>query len=552
MKHYTKQITAFAVLSLFASAANAQTDTYSDTINDLNALAIGDLPTEITDVVDDINGYLTFEENKNTNLVGAVTVAEGVVTSREAVVTGLQTDATDKQTEINDAITNDPTDPNIPVLQAELVVIQDNIAIAQGEVAVAEAGLQTANTAVQNSDIKIALYNSVLVPETGTIAVAEAEAAAAAQTITDAITDFSTPNSSPDGLEGVIEEIESVTAGDPTDVTTAIVDANNVFQGIGVDAATVGNIQDLIIAIDTQLPSLPPITAVDQATAIADVTNGTYERVAIAVNAAGITTLNGDDTVIGSVASQVATNSTADQQYARDQDVLNSTADQQYAREYTDDLANGAVQTNTNDISALTETVFSDDLEAGSVGIAGVVEKRADGTIKLGENSFLLDDTTTSHVLTATNDGTGITATEIILGGNAPGTTETESVDIRVANDLFVDGDLNIAGLTGDVASRINSNSSAIANNSSRIASNKEDIEQNTRGIAMVAALQHTTVLPGMNNAFDLSAAHFEGETGLALNYARRINENVQVNFGAASTTDFDESVIKAGIGVQW
>ncbi len=107
-------------------------------------------------------------------------------------------------------------------------------------------------------------------------------------------------------------------------------------------------------------------------------------------------------------------------------------------------------------------------------------------------------------------------------------------------------------GLFGDVASRINSNSSAIANNSSRIASNKEDIEQNTRGIAMVAALQHTTVLPGMNNAFDLSAAHFEGETGLALNYARRINENVQINFGAASTTDFDESVIKAGIGVQW
>ena len=210
------------------------------------------------------------------------------------------------------------------------------------------------------------------------------------------------------------------------------------------------------------------------------------------------------------------------------------------------------MKTNTDGITALNETVFSDDLEAGSVGIAGVVEKRADGTIKLGENSFLLDDTTTSHVLTATNDGTGITATEIILGGNAPGTTETESVDIRVANDLFVDGDLNIAGLTGDVASRINSNSSAIANNSSRIASNKEDIEQNTRGIAMVAALQHTTVLPGMNNAFDLSAAHFEGETGLALNYARRINENVQINFGAASTTDFDESVIKAGIGVQW
>ena len=81
---------------------------------------------------------------------------------------------------------------------------------------------------------------------------------------------------------------------------------------------------------------------------------------------------------------------------------------------------------------------------------------------------------------------------------------------------------------------------------------NRADIDRNARGIAMVAALQHTTVLPGMTQALDLSAAHFEGETGLALNYARRINENVQINFGAAATTDFDESVIKGGIGWQW
>ena len=123
--------------------------------------------------------------------------------------------------------------------------------------------------------------------------------------------------------------------------------------------------------------------------------------------------------------------------------------------------------------------------------------------------------------------------------------------------DLAIQADVDQNEFDSDAAdfalgSRIDNNASAIANNSSRIASNKEDIEQNTRGIAMVAALQHTTVLPGMTNAFDLSAAHFEGETGLALNYARRINENVQINFGAASTTDFDESVIKAGIGVQW
>ena len=92
----------------------------------------------------------------------------------------------------------------------------------------------------------------------------------------------------------------------------------------------------------------------------------------------------------------------------------------------------------------------------------------------------------------------------------------------------------------------------ADTNLQSQISKNREDIDANTRGIAMVAALQHTTVLPGMTHALDISGAHFEGETGMALNYARRINDNVQINFGAASTTDFEESVIKAGVGIQW
>jgi hypothetical protein len=86
----------------------------------------------------------------------------------------------------------------------------------------------------------------------------------------------------------------------------------------------------------------------------------------------------------------------------------------------------------------------------------------------------------------------------------------------------------------------------------SQIDSNKSAIDRNARGIAMVAALQHTTLLPGMSHALDVSAAHFEGETGLSINYSRRVNENWQINFGAASTTDFEESVIKGGIGVQW
>ena len=115
-----------------------------------------------------------------------------------------------------------------------------------------------------------------------------------------------------------------------------------------------------------------------------------------------------------------------------------------------------------------------------------------------------------------------------------------------VKGDVFINGNAGVHSQLDQQAGRES------ASHSNRIDSNKSDIERNARGIAMVAALQHTTVLPGMNNALDVGAAHFEGETGMSLNYARRVNENVQFNFGAAATTDFEESVIKAGIGVQW
>ena len=84
------------------------------------------------------------------------------------------------------------------------------------------------------------------------------------------------------------------------------------------------------------------------------------------------------------------------------------------------------------------------------------------------------------------------------------------------------------------------------------IDANRRQIDRNSRGIAMVAALTHTTVLPGMTHALDVSAAHFDGETGMAISYSRRLSEGVQVNFGAASTTDFEESVVRAGVGFQW
>ena len=81
---------------------------------------------------------------------------------------------------------------------------------------------------------------------------------------------------------------------------------------------------------------------------------------------------------------------------------------------------------------------------------------------------------------------------------------------------------------------------------------NAEMISDNRKGIAMVAALTHSTVLPGNSHALDISAASFEGETGIAINYSGRLDENTQVNFGYAGTGFFEDNIIRGGIGFQW
>ena len=78
------------------------------------------------------------------------------------------------------------------------------------------------------------------------------------------------------------------------------------------------------------------------------------------------------------------------------------------------------------------------------------------------------------------------------------------------------------------------------------------DIDQNTRGIAMVAAMTNTTVDVGKTHGVDFNLAQFQGETGMSFGYANRINENLQIHAAAASTTDFDEAVARIGVSYQW
>jgi hypothetical protein len=77
-------------------------------------------------------------------------------------------------------------------------------------------------------------------------------------------------------------------------------------------------------------------------------------------------------------------------------------------------------------------------------------------------------------------------------------------------------------------------------------------IDENTRGIAMVAAMTNTRVEAGKTHGVDFNMAQFQSETGFAFGYANRVNENVQLQTSVASTTDFDESVVRVGVAVQW
>ena len=80
----------------------------------------------------------------------------------------------------------------------------------------------------------------------------------------------------------------------------------------------------------------------------------------------------------------------------------------------------------------------------------------------------------------------------------------------------------------------------------------QSNIDENTRGIAMVAAMTNTQVAAGKTHGVDFNMAQFQSETGFGFGYANRINENVQVHTSVASTTDFDESVVRVGVAYQW
>jgi hypothetical protein len=141
-----------------------------------------------------------------------------------------------------------------------------------------------------------------------------------------------------------------------------------------------------------------------------------------------------------------------------------------------------------------------------------------------------------------------------ILADNSLGARIDSEVSDRIAGDAALGiriNDEQSARIAAD-----NALGSRVTNETNdRIAADNvlgARIDENTRGIAMVAAMTNTRVEAGKTHGVDFNMAQFQSETGFAFGYANRLNENVQLQTSVASTTDFDESVVRVGVAVQW
>lgn len=172
---------------------------------------------------------------------------------------------------------------------------------------------------------------------------------------------------------------------------------------------------------------------------------------------------------------------------------------------------------------------------------------------------------TTAAATDATTKANAAQAAAAVNAANGDAAVRIEFAEADTALGVRIDDEIS-ARIVGDdsVRSEFATADSLIRNEfaaadtterNARIAADnrlQSNIDENTRGIAMVAAMTNTRVEAGKTHGVDFNMAQFQSETGFAFGYANRVNENVQVHTSVASTTDFDENVVRVGVSVQW
>jgi hypothetical protein len=198
-----------------------------------------------------------------------------------------------------------------------------------------------------------------------------------------------------------------------------------------------------------------------------------------------------------------------------------------------------------NNINAEATTRAADDVTLQNNINAEATTRAADdvtlqNNINAEATTRAADDVTLQNNINAEATTRGLEDTSI--------RTEFRSADTAIRNE-FRAADTELSGRIDNEA-----DARVAADNALRgdIKSNRYQIDRNTRGIAMVAAMTNSTVLPGKTQVLDFNLAQFDDATGFAFGYGYRVNENLQINAAGASTTDFEEAVARLGISYQW
>ena len=320
-------------------------------------------------------------------------------------------------------------------------------------------------------------------------------------------------------------------ASDPTSTQVDIAIAAGSLAGAQTAFAT---------SVVTLYNNFSPITEPTKEALLGSVLNGSWERDAIKSSAEGL-------------AQETADRAAADAAIQADVD----------QNELDSDAADAAIRTefaaaDTTERNARTaaDTAIRGEFAAADTALGTAVRSEFAAADTTERDARTAADTAIRGEFAAADTALGTAVrSEFAAADTALGGRIDSEISARIAGDTAVRTEFAVADTALGTAVRSEFAAADTTERNARIAGDsrlQSNIDENTRGIAMVAAMTNTTVDIGKTHAVDFNLAQFQSETGFAFGYVNRINENVQVHTSVASTTDFDESVVRLGVAVQW
>jgi len=198
---------------------------------------------------------------------------------------------------------------------------------------------------------------------------------------------------------------------------------------------------------------------------------------------------------------------------------------------------------------------LTDNLATEVTNRTALIHQDADG-IHIGPNSLVTLEAPIPAGFPVPAGTPVITTEQKLFAENVLG--QKINIDVTNGSNLLINGKYVATQEYATAADTLERNSRIAADDQIRSdyqaadSGLRSDIDQNTRGIAMVAAMTNTTVEKGKTHGVDFNVAQFQSKTGMSFGYANRINDNLQIHAAAASTTDFDEAVARIGLSYQW